>query len=53
MCTFIVFYLLIKTTLEVFFHAADCNSVLRPLWSAHIWRHGAQVDLNHLHEEPF
>lgn len=45
---FIVCYLLIETTLEVFFHAADCHSVLRPLRSAHVGYHGTQVDLNHL-----
>lgn len=44
-------YLFIKATLEVFFHAADRHSVLRPLRSAHMGQHGTQVDLNHLHKD--
>lgn len=44
-------HLLIKTTLKVLFHAADCHSILRPFGSAHIGHHGAQVDFNHLRKE--
>lgn len=50
LCIFMC-YLLIKTTLEVFFHAAYCHSVLRPLRSTNIRHDGAQVDLDHLYGE--